>query len=278
MTKAMPIAMNTITIKQAPFLKKLSSIADGGFAGIGLWMNELEEYQKDPEARPIKELLQEFRLTPVEMQSFHDWQYLSGAERTKFNSEAREFFGKLARLGIDCPVVAVATYERTGKIGDAVRDFKELCSIADDFGMRVMFEFVGWSEQFHDLNPSWEVVGGADCANGGMLIDTFHFVKAGSRLEDLARIPMEKVFLVHISDAKPLPLDFKQQSRKFRFHPGEGESPLKAIVDCFVGGGYRGFYCVEIFNEEYWAEEPAAVVSKSKASLDALFRSCAPSA
>lgn len=268
------IAMNTVTIKQASFLKKLRSIAEGGFSGIGLWMNEVDDYLKDPKARPINEVLEEFRLIPVEMQSFHDWQYLSGTERTRFNNEAKEFFVKLTTLGIDCPVVAVASYDRTGKISDAVKDFKQLCKIADDFGLRVMFEFVGWSKQFHDLNPSWEVVGGADCENGGMLIDTFHFVKAGSTLDDLAKIPMEKVFLVHISDAKPLPLDFKEQSRHFRFYPGEGEAPLKSIVDCFVGSGYRGFYCIEIFNERYWADDPMTVVRNSKASLDDLFGSC----
>ena len=268
-----PIAMNTVTIRPASFLKKLRTISEGGFAGVGLWMNEIDNYLKEPNARPVNELLQEFRLAPVEMHSFHDWQYLSSAERKQFNREAKDFFLKVNKMGIDCPVAAIATYDRVGKISEAVRDFKELCAIAEDFGIRVMFESVGWSKQFHDLNPSWEVVAGADCANGGLLFDTFHFVKTGSKLEDLEKISMEKVFLVHISDAKPLALDFKEQSRKFRFHPGEGEAPLKDIVKSLANGGYQGFYCVELFNEQYWADDPVTVVSDSKASLDKLFGS-----
>ena len=269
----MLIAMTTVTIRPASFLRKLSAISEGDFTGVGLWMHEIDAYLKEPNARPINELLEEFQLVPVEMHSFHDWQYLSQTERTQFNREAKAFFLKLNRLGIDCPVAAIATYDRTGTISEAVRDFRELCTIADDYGIRVMFESVGWSTQFHDLNPSWEVVAGADCANGGLLFDTFHFVKTGSKLEDLEKISMEKVFLVHISDAKPLALDFKEQSRKFRFHPGEGEAPLKDIVSCLVDGGYRGFYCVEIFNEQYWAQDPMTVVRTSKASLDKLFGS-----
>ena len=139
----------------------------------------------------------------------------------------------------------------------------------------MMFEFVGWAKQFHDVKLTWEVVREADCPNGGMLIDTFHFVKAGSTLPDLKQVDMEKVFLVHINDAKPLPLGFKEQSRRFRFFPGEGEAPLKEIVGCFVEKGYKGFYCVEIFNEKYWAEDPATVVGKSKTSLEALFAAVA---
>ena len=267
----MPIAMNTITIKQAPFLQKLRLISEAGFAGVGLWMAEIEEYLKESNAKPIKELLAELRLTPVEMQSLHEWQFLSGSERKQAFGEAKDFFTRFGKLGIDCPVVAVATYERTGPMSTAVKDFRDLCSLAGDFGVRVMFEFVGWSKQFHDLKPSWEVVGEANCANGGMLIDTFHFVKAGSTIEDLKQVPMAKVFLVHLSDAKPLSLGFKEQSRGFRFHPGEGEAPLKEIVGCFADGGYEGFYCVEIFNKAYWAEDPATVVRQSKKSLDALF-------
>ncbi len=273
----MQMAMNTITIKQAPFLEKLRLVSEGGFSGIGLWMNEIEDYFKEGKAKPIKELLEEHRLAPVEMQSLHDWMYLSGAERTKAFGEAKDFFTRFSRLGIDrnCPVVAVAPYDLTGELKDAVKDFRDLCKLAGDFGLRVMLEFVGWAKQFHDVKLTWEVVREADCPNGGMLIDTFHFVKAGSTLPDLREVSMEKVFLVHINDAKPLPLGFKEQSRRFRFFPGEGEAPLKEIVGCFVEKGYKGFYCVEIFNEKYWAEDPATVVGKSKTALEALFAAVA---
>ena len=105
------------------------------------------------------------------------------------------------------------------------------------------------------------------------MIDTFHFVKGGSRIEDLKQVPMEKVFLVHINDLKPLPLGIKEQSRRFRFFPGEGEAPLKEIVQCFVENSYNGFYCCEIFNENYWSQDPLAVIRKCKKSMEDLFRS-----
>ena len=279
----MNIAMNTVTIKQASFSDRLRLISEGGFPGVGLWIGEVEGYLKGSKAKPIKELLEEYRLTPVEMQDssyststekrprpLHEWQYLDGPERKKTLADAKDFFLRFSKLGIDCPVVAVATYERVGEIKDAAKDFRDLCRLADDFGVRVMLEFVGWSKQFHNLKPTWEVVSEANCHNGGMLIDTFHFVKAGSTIEDLKQVSMEKVFLVHIGDTKSLPLGNMEQARKFRFFPGEGEAPLKEIVACFEEKGYKGFYCLEIFNEKYWIENPATVVSKGKQSLEAL--------
>ncbi|MCK5554475.1 MAG: sugar phosphate isomerase/epimerase, partial [Deltaproteobacteria bacterium] len=154
----------------------------------------------------------------------------------------RGFFAEFSKLDLQCPVVGLPS-EEVGEIRNAVEDFKRLCHLAHDFGFSVAFEFIGWAKQFNNVKSAWEVVGEADCPNGGLLIDTFHFVKAGSTIEDLKRVPMEKVFLVHVNDAKPLPLGIKEQSRGHRFYPGEGEARIQEIMDCFVESGYNGFYC-----------------------------------
>jgi len=265
------MAVNTVTIKPVPFPDKLELISKAGFSGIGLWMDEIRDYLKGGTERPIREVLEDHALTPVEMQLIRKWQYLTGPEKEGAFDEARAFFAEFSTLDIHCPVVGLPS-EEVGEIRKAVEDFKRLCHLADDFGCRVAFEFIGWAKQFNNVKTAWEVVGEADCPNGGLLIDTFHFVKAGSTIEDLKRVPMEKVFLVHVNDVKPLPLGIKEQSRGHRFYPGEGEAPIKEIMDCFVQSGYNGFYCCEIFNEEYWQEDPLTVVRKSKSSMDALFQ------
>jgi 4-hydroxyphenylpyruvate dioxygenase len=146
-----------------------------------------------------------------------------------------------------------------------------MCELAGEFRINVVLEFIGWARQVNRVEIAWEIVGGADCANGGLLIDTFHFAKVGSRIEALRRIPMEKVFLVHLNDVKTLPMGIKEQSRGYRYFPGEGEAPLREIVQCFVEGGYRNYYCIEIFNERYWAEDPVTILERSKRSLEGLF-------
>jgi sugar phosphate isomerase/epimerase len=265
------MAINTVTIKPVPFLEKLRLISGAGFSGVGLWMEEVEAYLKGANAKPIKELLAEYQLAPVEMQLIRRWQYLAGVERKQAFDEAKDFFMRFSKLGLDCPVVALPPEEVAGEMRDGVKDFKELCGLAGDFGVRVMFEFTGWAKQFHNVTLAWEIVREADCPNGGMLIDTFHVIKGGSSIEDLRQVSMDKVFLIHVNDVKTLPLGIREQSRGFRFFPGEGEAPLKEIMKCFVEKNYKGFYCIEIFNEKYWAEDPATVVSKSKKSLEALF-------
>lgn len=266
------IAMNTVTIKPTPLLDKLRLISQMGFSGIGLWMDEIQEYLNGGRKKPIGELLAEYALTPVEMQLIRIWQYLAGSEREHAFSRARDFFAKVRELDVHCPVVAVSS-EEVGEIGEATEDFRRLCGLAHDFGIDVAFEFTGFAQQINNVKTAWDIVGGADCPNGGLLIDTFHFVKGGSTIEDLERVPMEKVFLVHINDVRSLPHEIKQQSRRFRFFPGEGEAPLKEFVGCLAKNGYNGFYCCEIFNERYWLEDPLEILKKSKQSMEDLLRS-----
>lgn len=266
------LAMNTVTVKPVPFLEKLRLISQVGFSGIGLWMDEIQEYAKNGNKKPIKELLAEYALTLVEIHLIRYWQYLTGFERKQAFNEAKEFFGTFRKLNLD-GIVAVMASEEVGEIKDAINDFKELCGLANDFGIELGYEFTGFAKQINNVKVAWEIVGSADCPNGGLLIDTFHFVKAGSRIEDLERVPMEKVFLIHINDARSLPMDIKEQSRGFRFFPGEGEAPLKEIVSCFIENGYKAFYCCEIFNHDYWSQDPLTVLKKSKKSMEDLFQS-----
>jgi sugar phosphate isomerase/epimerase len=263
------LALNTVTIKPTPFPDKLRLISQAGFRGIGLWMEDIEHYMRSPGSRPIRELLEQYELVPVEMQLIRKWQYLEGAERERAFEEARSFMARVRDLGVQCPVVALPS-EGTGEIEAAVEDFRRMCQIAGDFGLSVAFEFIGWAEQFNNIRAAWEVVGGAGCANGGILLDTFHFVKAGSRIEDLEEVPADKIYLVHVNDMKSLPVPTIEQSRRFRFLPGEGEAPLRQIMGCLMRNGYEGFYCCEIFNETHWAEDPELFLGRCMKSMQDL--------
>ena len=264
------MAVNTVTIKPTPFVEKLSLISKAGFSGVGLWMDEIQDYLKGSNRKPVKELLENEGLTPVEMQLIRKWQYLKGSDQKQAFREARKFFVAFRELGIACPIVVLPS-EEEGKLKDGIRDFRRMCELAGEFGITVMLEFLGWAKQIKDVRIAGEIVNEADCANGGLLIDTFHFAKAGSTIEDLKQVPMEKVFLVHLNDVKPLPMGIKEQSRGFRFFPGEGEAPLREIVRCLVEGGYKNYYCIEIFNENYWAGDPMRILEKSKSSMERLF-------
>jgi len=98
-------------------------------------------------------------------------------------------------LGCDL-VAAIAAYEADGTVDEAVRDFRRVCEMAARHHVRVALEVLGFATHFHTLAQAWEVVRRAECDNGGLLLDTYHFHRGGSRLEMLNAIPGEQLYLV----------------------------------------------------------------------------------
>lgn len=84
-------------------------------------------------------------------------------------------------------------------IEQLIESFAELCRRAD--GRRVDLEFIPiWG--LPDLRTAWRVVEGAGAANGGILLDFWHFFRSRSDLSLLRAIPAEKIHSVQACDAK----------------------------------------------------------------------------
>ena len=79
-----------------------------------------------------------------------------------------------------------------------------------------------------------EVIGKADRPNSGILVDTLHFDRSDSTLEQLDRVPAKWLHFVHVCDAageKPTSNEgLIFTAREDRLPPGEGEIDLVAIL------------------------------------------------
>ena len=82
-------------------------------------------------------------------------------------------------LGCDI-VVTVPALGRDGSKGAPER-FREVCQVAAEYGVRIALEFPGIAAEVKDLRSARDLVAAAGCANGGLIIDTFHFFLGGSR-------------------------------------------------------------------------------------------------
>jgi len=104
------------------------------------------------------------------------------------------------------------------------------------------------------------------------LIDTFHFYSGNSKLEDLRTVPGEKIFVVHVNDVKDLPR--KEMRDSDRVLPGEGILPLRELLSIIIKDkGYNRPLSLELFNEEYWKDDPVKIAKAGIESLEKiLFR------
>jgi 4-hydroxyphenylpyruvate dioxygenase len=130
-------------------------------------------------------------------------------------------------------------------------------------GVRVGLEVLGFGTHFHTLAQAWEVVRRADCENGGLLLDTYHFHRGGSTLEMLDAVPGGRLYLVHLADVPAGPREEAQDDG--RLPPGEGAGPLRDIVKRVLDKGYQGYFVVEVLSQSLWREEPLAVARRCHA-------------
>lgn len=119
--------------------------------------------------------------------------------------------------------------------GRATERFARLCDLAKPFGLTVDLEFLPWTDT-RDLKAAAAVIEAVNKPNAGLLVDTLHFDRSRSRLEDLRNLPREWFHFVHLCDAPAeIPNTTEEliyTARAGRSFPGEGGLNLLEILDC----------------------------------------------
>jgi sugar phosphate isomerase/epimerase len=111
--------------------------------------------------------------------------------------------------------------------------FGALCDLAGRHGMGAVLEFFPWTV-VPGVADAAAIVEAAGRANGGVLVDTLHFDRSGSTLEQVDRVPPERLPFVHVCDA---PADrpgttegLLHNARAERLPPGEGGIDILGVL------------------------------------------------
>ena len=139
---------------------------------------------------------------------------------------------------------------------EVARSFGDLCDRAGEFGARVHLEFMPGTAVV-DLRGALDVIEAADRANGGVLVDTFHFFRGNPDMSVLAQLPGDRVFAVQVSDA---PASFHGDYGEATFHrllPGDGAIDLPGILGALDRAGGLHWIGPEVISP-FTAAMPAA--------------------
>ena len=103
--------------------------------------------------------------------------------------------------------------------------FAEYCELAERFGLTADLEFMPWT-YVPDLNTAAGIVEKISSPAAGVLVDALHFDRSGSRLEDLRKIPAQRLHYWQMCDApaeRPSTTEgLIHAAREERLFPGEG--------------------------------------------------------
>jgi sugar phosphate isomerase/epimerase len=104
---------------------------------------------------------------------------------------------------------------------------------AEPYGLRPVLEFFPWTD-VPDLAAATQVVEAAGRPGLGILVDTLHFDRSGSRLDELAALDRSLLPFLHLCDAPVHPPyttdDLLHAGRAERLPPGKGGIDIASIL------------------------------------------------
>ena len=162
-----------------------------------------------------------------------------------------------AELGL-VQILATAAYQKGAvPLPQLIDGFGDLCQRAAELGIWVDLEpmpFFGCPT----VAAAWDIVGGAAQENSGILMDSWHFFKAGQSLDTLANIPGRFLRTMQISDAPARQISEKliDDTIKYRRWPGQGELPITEFIRAVHAKGHLQAIGQEVFSLEANAMEP----------------------
>ncbi len=234
------------------FRQRCEQAARVGFSGLGIWHADLEHILETRTLAEVKGLLDANGLRHLELEFLMDWFLDPDDERRRTSDATRALlFDAAAELG--------AHHIKVGNIPGTPCEvplvtarYAELCAdAASRHDARIVYEFMPFDVNVHDLDTALAVVTGAAAPNGGLAIDTWHMAKLGIEPDDLRRVPVEHLGWVELSDGcfENMP-DLIDETVNHRRLPGEGEFPIAGYVAACRATGYDGPFGVEVLSDE----------------------------
>jgi sugar phosphate isomerase/epimerase len=201
-----------------------------------------------------------------------------------------EFDEALGRVRANAQDAAACGGTRTGTglpcRADAPKDalwpavvgrIKRLDEALDGTGMRLGVEFIGVKtlrlEKPHAFVQSMveanRLLDEAGARNVGLTLDSYHWYAAEDTLETIHQTPAERIAILHVNDAKPLPP--RELLDADRVLPGEGVIPLAEWLRAIAGTGFDGFIALEVLGPRLAGLSPEACARLGKETVGAAF-------
>jgi len=250
------------TLRGAPFEARLEAAVAGGFGAISVFPTDCPDLDR---AREIRALCEQRGVRVTALDPFTRWlPEWQPPERMPDDLLAlvgcgeEEFYARAEALG----ATSMTVLEPFGTVFPTeilVSSFGALCDRAARSGLRVHLEFTPFSG-IPDLSLAWEVVAAADRPNGGLVFDTWHYLRGRPDPAVLAAVPGASIFVVQVSDAASEPAGtLVEDTMRHRRLPGDGDWDLASLMSVLLAKPGLGQIGIEVLSEDLAAFAPREV-------------------
>ena len=264
--------LNTSTVSKNPLdiVKYIDIASEAGYDGIEIWIRDLQRYlASGKKAGDLRKYLADKNLAVENAIGFAPWL----ADRDTGFRQMKEEMEMVASIGgkrIAAPAAGVKG-DKPLDLFMAGERYRELLQLGRETGVMPQLEFWGASNVLWHLGQTLMIVAVAGDKDARILPDVYHMFRGGSSFDTLKMIDGSLIEIFHFNDfitTKPR----TEQNDSDRVYPGDGGAPFKEIISRLKIMGGEKVLSLELFNENYWKEDPLSIAKtgliKMKKLLD----------
>ncbi len=267
MSKQHPITISSWTLgDQCSFEERVSAAKAAGFEGIGLraesYVDALNEGLFDSD---ILSILDKYDMRVTEVEYIVQWAEEKRSYEEKYKEQICFHMCELFGVNhINCGLMENYSVEWTAQ------KLKELCGRAGKYTIGV--EPMPYSG-LPGVRKAWEVVKASGCDNAKLILDSWHWIRAGQSYDPelMADIPAEKIVSIQLNDVQARAYAaaiLRDESMHDRALPGKGYGDSAGFVEMVKAKGISpAVVGVEVINDAILA---TGVAEAAKANFDAV--------
>lgn len=268
----MTLCMHTNTSSAAGYRRAMEGWAKAGITYVELNAILLDDFLKTDTLEGAHKVLADNGLTPVHGAVSVDGLLEPNSDRAKSIEALKRRLDMFAYLGVK---KVYTTSGGTKKL--TINDYKvvadnmrEVGDTAKPYNMIVSVEFVRGSAYMSTLLTALKVTRAAAHPNFGLMFDFYHFWSGLNKLEDLDQIRPGEIQHVHFQDVPDIARELLDNTT--RLIPGDGVSPLNAMLRKLADKGYAGPLSVELFLPKYQTGDPYEVAREIRQKCETVMR------
>ena len=265
----MELGLNGATTLKADLATDIAVAGKAGFNFVEIWAAKLIGYLDKGGLPTLRRDLKRAGVRPATLNSVERIIFNDPSGHIRMLEDFQRFCGVAEAIGCETVLVVPSPRPKGASAAaierESVRVLRELSVIAKPYGVRLAYEFLGFSDcSVNTLAQCATIVDKVNRPNVGFVLDTFHFFAGGSSLASIRDVDPRRIFIVHLNDVERVPR--RKMHDALRLFPGKGIIPLQGILRNLKSIGYGGGFSVEIFRPQYWDRQPLQVAREARAS------------
>jgi 2-keto-myo-inositol isomerase len=267
--------MSTIKGHKLGLVKELEVAAKAGFRSVEIWMDSLQAYLDGggtlPEAR---KRLDDLGLKVENAIGFASWIVDDNATRTQGVEQLKREMDMLAQLG--CRRTAAppmgATKGPNLDLKRAAERYRTILELGQQTGVVPQLELWGFSQNLSRLSEVLYVAAESGHPSARLLLDVYHLYRGGTSLDSLPLVGKPALEIFHVNDY-PANKPAATITDADRVFTGDGVAPLSRILQAIHNPERPVIISLEVFNKDYYAQDPLKVAQTALNKMKAATRS-----